>query len=188
MSLFVVHVISWAASVIILAVAAATDLKKRLIFNELVAAVAVIALVQGIITRPALVWLSLIAAVFLFCVLGVLGHYKIIGGGDVKLIAAVTLLVPPEHIGQLLVDIALAGGLLSGVYFLAHHAFKTRAPQSIAAENGSSASAFCCMTKPEFGRISPAYTIPYAVAIFVGVSSYAAHEFFQCFYATSCSL
>ena len=61
-------------------------------------------------------WIGLLAALCVFFVLGVLAHYNAIGGGDVKLIAATCLLVPPDRIPLLLIEIALAGGVLSCLY------------------------------------------------------------------------
>ena len=101
MDVFVpIQIVFWLASLTLLAVSAVTDLKKRRIPNELVVAVAAIGVTLGLLTRPGALWLSLLAAASAFVALGVLSHYRIIGGGDLKLISAVTLLVPPDRIGQ----------------------------------------------------------------------------------------
>jgi prepilin peptidase CpaA len=186
---FLLHIISWLASLLLLARSAGTDLKERRIPNELVAAVAVIGLALGLIARPGLVWFSLLVAVVVFCGLGVLSHYKFIGGGDLKLISAVTLLVPPERVGQLLIEIALAGGVLSCFYLAARYALKSLpASPTGAVEIASPKIGLVLAIKTERGRIAAGDPLPYALAVLGGVCIYIAREFFQCFYAMSCSL
>ena len=184
-----IDTISWAAILILLAVSAKTDLKDRIIPNELVAAVAAIGLIQGLAARPGLVWFSLLAAAIVFCGLGVLSHFKIIGGGDTKLISAVTFLVPPDHVGQLLIEIALAGGLLSCFYLAAHYGLKRqRASHSATLEIAPPESGHARMIETERVRIAAGDSLPYAVAVLGGVGIYLARESFQCLYAISCSL
>ena len=183
-----IYMISWPVSLILLAVSARTDLKERIIPNELVAAVAVVGLAQGLVARPGLVWLSLFAAVVVFCGLSILAHYKIVGGGDMKLITAVTFIVPPDRVGQLLIEIALAGGLLSCFYLAAHYGLKSpRASQSATVDVAPPESGNAQMFKTERARIAAGDSLPYAVAVLGGVSIYIAREFFLCFYAMSCS-
>ena len=184
-----IYMISWPVSLFLLAVGARTDLKDRIIPNELVAAVAAIGLAQGLVARPGLVWLSLIAAAVVFCGLGVLSHFKVIGGGDTKLISAATFLVPPDRVGQLLIEIALAGGLLSCFYLAAHYRLKSqRASRSATLEVAPRESGHARMIETERIRITAGDSLPYAVAVLGGVSIYIAREFFQCLYAMSCSL
>jgi prepilin peptidase CpaA len=184
-----IYVISWPAAFILLGISAKTDLKDRIIPNELVIAVATIGLAHGLIARSELVWLSLLAAFVVFCGLGVLSHYKIIGGGDTKLISAVTLLVAPDRVGQLLIEIALAGGLLSCLYLAVHYGLKSlSASQSAAPEVALPETGLASMIKTERARIAAGDSLPYALAVLGGVSIYIAREFFQCFYAISCSL
>jgi prepilin peptidase CpaA len=184
-----IYAMTWPTSMILLAFSARNDLKDRLIPNELVAAVAAIGLAQGLVARPELVWLSLLAAVVVFCGLGVLSHYKIIGGGDVKLISAVTFLVPPDRVGQLMIEIALAGGLLSCFYLAAHYWLKSlSASRSVAVEVALPDSGLARMIKSERARIAAGDSLPYALAVLGGVSIYIAREFFQCLYAMSYSL
>lgn len=189
MSLLLIPVIALTASLIVLGVCAGMDLKDRLIPNELVIAVAVIGFAQGLVSRTGTVWLSLLAAVLVFFGLGILSHYKIIGGGDLKLISAVTLLVPPDRVGQLLLEIALAGGLLGLFYLAAHRWLKSLpASQSAPVEIASSTSPLAQMIRTERVRIVAGDSLPYALAVLGGVASYIAIEFYQCFSTTSCSL
>jgi prepilin peptidase CpaA len=183
-----IYSISWPVIFVLLFVSASTDLKRRIIPNELVVAIAAIGVAQGLIARPGLVWLSLLAAVAVFCGLGVLSHYKIIGGGDLKLISAVTFLVPPGRVEQLLIEIALAGGLLSCFYLAAHYGLRSLPASPSAAEAGSPESGLALMIRTERARIVAGDSLPYALAVLGGVSIYLAGEFFQCLYAMSCSL
>ncbi len=168
---------SWLASVILLSVAAATDLKHRRIPNEIVASVAAIGLMQGIIARPGQVWLSLLVAFILLFGLGTLAHHQVIGGGDAKLISAVTLLVPAEGVGQLLIDIALAGGVLSCAYLLARYALGSPlAASSGAAEVARPEAGFALAMRKERVRIAAGGPLPYAVAVLGGALIYATRE------------
>jgi prepilin peptidase CpaA len=172
-----VPIASWLASLVLLSVAAGTDLKDRRIPNEIVAAVAVTGLTQGLIAQPGQVWLSLLVAFFVFCGLGVFSHYRIIGGGDLKLISAVTLLVPPERVGQLLIEIALAGGVLGCIYLLVRSALRSPSVTSSgAAEAARPEVGFALTIRTERIRIAAGGPLPYAVAILGGAVIYVTRE------------
>jgi prepilin peptidase CpaA len=189
MILLLTHAISWTVGLFLLGICAWTDVKDRLIPNELVMAIAAIGLAQGLISAPGSVWRSLLAALVVFCALGIFSHYKIIGGGDLKLITAASLLVPPEQIGLLLVEIALAGGMLSCIYLAAHYALKrSHDPQTAAAEVESPPGGVALIIKRERERIAARAPLPYAVAVLSGVGIFSARGFVQCSYATSCLL
>jgi prepilin peptidase CpaA len=172
-----VLIVSWLTSLSLLSVAAGTDLKDRRIPNEIVAAVAAIGLTQGLIARPGQVWLSLLVAFVVFCGLGVLSYYRIIGGGDLKLISAVTLLVPPERVGQLLIEIALAGGVLGCFYLLARYALRSAsATSSGAAEVVRPEAGFALTIQTERVRIAAGGSLPYALAVLGGALIYVTRE------------
>ena len=175
-----ISIISWLAAFILLGIGAKTDLKDRIIPNELVIAIASIGVAHTLLTRPGLIWLSLLAAAVVFFGLGVLSHYKIIGGGDTKLISAVTFLVAPDRVGQLLIEIALAGGLLSCLYITARYRIKTqRASPSTKEDIAPPESGLAFMIKAERARIATGDSLPYALAVLGGASIYFAREFFQ---------
>jgi prepilin peptidase CpaA len=168
---------SWLASLILLSVAAGMDLTHRRIPNEIVAAVAAIGLTQGIIAKPGQVWLSLLVAFVLLFGLGTLAHHQVIGGGDAKLISAVTLLVPSEGVGQLLIDIALAGGVLSCIYLLARYALGSlTAASSGAREVARPESGFALTIRTERVRIAAGGPLPYALAVWGGALIYVTRE------------
>jgi prepilin peptidase CpaA len=114
-----------------------------------------------------------------------------LGAGDAKLIAATTLLVPPDRIGLLLLAIALAGGLLSGVYIAAFHGLKhARAVRRHGAQSGGRhpAGSFAQFRRAGHARMRVGYSLPYALAVLAGVGFYLASEIYQCSSGISCSL
>lgn len=97
-----------------LGVAALRDVACREIPNRVVAAVALAGVLrQGAIGAPVL------AGSVAGCVLlgaGVLWLRGLMGGGDVKLLAAASLLVPAAAVPALLLAVALCGGLLAALH------------------------------------------------------------------------
>ena len=174
--------VSWSPSLVLLAVGAATDLKDRWIPDEISIALAVIGLAQRLVVSPGSVWLSLAATSLVFCGLAIASHYRIIGGGDLKLVSAVTLLVPPAQVGSLLLDIAFAGGALACLYLSARLGLRMLAPQEASrADRRAGGCAAAMATERE--RIAAGGPLPYGVAIFGGVGVYAAGELALCFSA-----
>ncbi len=108
-----------AALAIALLIAAFTDLKSRKIANWLNGAIA--------LGAPVFWWASGMAfwpdiaiqfgmAVATFAVLSVLFALRAMGGGDVKLLTALALWIAPAHFLQLIVMMALLGGVLTLVF------------------------------------------------------------------------
>lgn len=98
--------------------AAFTDLKWRVIPNRVV----LLVLLAGIVIRwgdgvPVLLGALAIAG-FVFAVMLLLFHLGTVGGGDVKLLAAASLLSAPADVPNQLVLIALAGGVMALVVLL----------------------------------------------------------------------
>lgn len=184
MTFVIIPKILWAISLATLLLSAATDLKQRIIPNELVVVIALCGLLLGLAMRPGQVGISLVVAAAVFLILGFLCRYGVLGGGDVKLMAAVTLLVPPGGIGNLLIGIALAGGLLSCFYLGASYFARDALAGSCepAGEIGS------FIERPEIVhvRAKSREEVPYAVAILGGVIWYVARESFPCSSAMSC--
>ncbi|SMQ62073.1 prepilin peptidase CpaA [Altererythrobacter xiamenensis] len=101
---------------IALLVAAFTDIRRRQIDNWLNAGIALAAPLywwaSGLSLYPG-VALQLAIAVGAFAVLAGLFAMKMMGGGDVKLLTALALWVPPVPFLQLLIVMALVGGVLT---------------------------------------------------------------------------
>ena len=132
---------------------------------------------------------GLIVVVLVVIGLGVLAHFGMMGGGDVKLIGATTLLVPLDHVGQLLAFIAVAGGVLSCVYLVlrrsirAGHLAKPPTPVEAAAATGREPGG---LLPNECARIAAGDPMPYALAIVGGAVGTFAGELPQCLSANFC--
>ena len=100
------------------------------------------------------------AAVFWYC------HWM--GGADVKLLAAVTLLVQPALVPSLLAAIALSGGVLALVYLVARH--RVPAPPS-----PRPAHVLRRILRTERWRLRRGGPLPYAVAIASGAAITVVH-------------
>jgi prepilin peptidase CpaA len=103
------------------------DIRTRTIPNALNAAIALAAplwwVATGVDPWPGMV-VHLGAALLLFAVFAGFFALGAMGGGDVKLIAAVALWLPFGSILPMLTAMALAGGVLTLVVLVAHRAAK----------------------------------------------------------------
>jgi prepilin peptidase CpaA len=185
MSFVIIPKILWAISLIALLLSAANDLKERIIPNELVLVIALSALLLCLAMRPGQIGLSLVAGALVFLALGVLCHCEAIAGGDAKLMAAVTLLVPAGDIGELLLRIALAGGVLSCVYLGASYMVRNSCRPSGDASPGNAVSSITEWARGETIRIASRKQVPYAIAILGGVIWYVSRESLSCSSAMS---
>jgi prepilin peptidase CpaA len=116
------------ALAIALLIAAFTDLRSRTIANWLNGAIALGAPLFWIASSysflPGEAWFSgapsivmqLAVALAAFVVLAALFAIRAMGGGDVKLLTALALWVQPAHFLQLLIMMALLGGILTIVF------------------------------------------------------------------------
>jgi prepilin peptidase CpaA len=152
--------------------AAATDLRSRRIPNRIVLLVLTAGLVLQLLRGWPAAGIGLAAALAVFVALAVLAHYGFMGEGDVKLIAVMTLLVPPHGIAPLLLAIALAGGVLSCVYLALRHGLRRRTPQTEA----TSATSIVRLMRGEAARIAAGEPMPYALAILGGTVLYVLSE------------
>jgi Flp pilus assembly protein protease CpaA len=106
-----------AGAVASLALAAAIDLKMRIIPNWLVLCViAAGGALRLLADGSAALW-SFAIAFAVFVPLAAMTYRGHIGGGDAKMISATILLVEPAQVFALLTAIALAGGVLATLYF-----------------------------------------------------------------------
>jgi prepilin peptidase CpaA len=153
-----------AAAVVALAAlgaAAARDIALRRIPNRIAATVALAGLArQAALGAPGI---ALGAAACVLVAAALLWLRGLLGGGDVKLLAAVSLLVPAAGVPALLLAVALSGGVLAGL----HLVLRARlAPPSQARP----ASALRRILRCEAWRIRRGAPLPYGVAIAVGAA------------------
>jgi prepilin peptidase CpaA len=188
MSVSLIQALPWTASLLALAGSAAADLRARIIPDEFAILIALCGLILALRSGAGPLWIGILAALCVLLVLGVLAHYNAIGGGDVKLIAATCLLVAPDRIPLLLIEIALAGGVLSCLY-LAGGLLLRRQPALYRGQAGTAkANAFRKWLRREGSRIARGFPMPYALAVLGGVTIHLIRELPSCFSATSCSL
>lgn len=189
MSIILVRGFLWLAILALLVASARRDLADRIIPNRFVILIATAGLALNVMTRPDLTLLSLLFSLIAFLLLGTLVHYGLLGGGDAKLIAAVTLIVPPSHIYGLLIAISLAGGLLSVAYLAAYWDIPAKlAWRRSGADRTMPASKRKRHRRQDRADAVAPHSLPYAIAVLGGTCIYLASELYKCFYATSCSL
>jgi prepilin peptidase CpaA len=138
--------------------AALHDVAARTIPNAIPGLVALLGLVSRV-AQQELAWGLLAFLVVL--ALGILAwRFRVMGGGDVKLLAACALLVPPGAVPGMLAAIALAGGLLA-LFYLAFRGRRLALPQRAATLPARALRA-------EIWRLRRGGPLPYAVAIAAG--------------------
>lgn len=142
--------VSGALLALALAVAAATDLAWRIIPNRLNFAIALTApvawLAQGYGIWPDMVG-QVGIAIAVFTPFLLMFHFGAMGGGDVKLIAALALWIAPRFIMPFLFVMAIVGGVLAAIMLL-----HSRIHQPALATGDT-------------GEDPPAPEVPYGVAI-----------------------
>jgi prepilin peptidase CpaA len=103
--------------ILLLLYVATIDVATRLIRNEICLALALLGIVSQL-PSPMQVAQSLIAAAILFLLLFVIYTRGSIGGGDVKLLVALSIGLPLAGVMQLLTTTTLAGGVLALVHLM----------------------------------------------------------------------
>src|SRR3954452_5126932 len=110
-----------------LAAGAACDWRSRIIPNWLNAAIALGAVPFWLATRTPL-WpdaaIHLAVAAVIFAVFALAFHLGMMGGGDVKMLAALALWLSPLAVVQLVVIMSLAGGALTLAMVIRHRMAK----------------------------------------------------------------
>ncbi len=141
---------------LLLAYGAAHDVAARTVPNSLSLAVALLGLLQAGRSDTLLTNLIIAAAVFL---IGTgLWRVGLLGGGDVKLMAAVSLWFPPHAQMALFATTAMLGGALGCVYLLLSRLVPAPTPRRSATMLGR-------LIRAELRRIRKRCALPYAVAI-----------------------
>src|SRR5215831_6615844 len=117
------HVMSWIAptalflEILLLLHVAMMDIATRLIRNEICLVLALLGIASQFVI-PMHVTESLVVATILLLLLLVIYQRGWIGGGDVKLLAALAIGLPLMGVIQLLTITALAGGVLAVVHLV----------------------------------------------------------------------
>lgn len=107
---------------------------------------------------------ALFGGVLVFCGCWYCWRHGWIGGGDVKLLTACTLLVPPAAVPELILATAIAGGALALFYLALGAALARRLPGS-----ATPIGLLGRIWRAERRRIRRRLSLPYACAISAGV-------------------
>jgi prepilin peptidase CpaA len=178
--------ILWTVSLVALFCAALSDFKRRIIPNRLVAIIPGCGVAIRLLWDPRSIGFTVAVAGAVLLLLGFLARRELIGGGDVKLIAAVTFLVSPGQIITLFFGIAVLGGLLSCIYLLVHLALRRREMSYVAGNRGRCPpSRWGGYLGPEVVRIAAQESVPYGLAVAGSTASIALTEAIRWFFATS---
>lgn len=150
-------------ALVLLTWAALQDIVVRLIPNWLSVVIFGLGMVLRVVSGDWLWALGASALVFALCVLA--WRWGLLGGGDVKLLAAVTPLVPPWDVPALIAAIALAGGLLAVLFILLRWLLP---PPPV--PNARPRQGLRRVWRVEARRIRRGGPLPYAVAIALGTA------------------
>jgi prepilin peptidase CpaA len=121
MSVFTIQILIVVIQIMLLASAAWFDVVSRIIPNQICLALAVVGILARLSVGPSALAFSLTIGVLILIVLMVLHHFGTLGGGDVKLLVATALGLPPVGVMTLFVATALAGGVLCLVHLAMRH-------------------------------------------------------------------
>jgi prepilin peptidase CpaA len=102
-----------ASQILLLFVGAATDIAARIIPNKICALLAILAVACLPLSDPSQLMVSVATTTLLFTILFGLHARGYLGGGDVKLLSAVTIGLPLSSLLQLLAVMSLAGGVIA---------------------------------------------------------------------------
>lgn len=150
--------ITWLA-VPALALAALRDIAVRRIPNVLAALVALVGVLHQSMLGFTALGMALAAAALVLLLAGLAWQRGLLGGGDVKLLAAAALLLPAAEVPTLLLAVALAGGLLAMLYLALRPFLRGRECRVCPA--GDARRVLRC----EAWRIGRGAPLPYGVAI-----------------------
>lgn len=152
------------AVVVLLLAAAWTDVASRIIPDTISIALAAVGLAARLVTGLPDAAISLAAAVLLFVLLALAHARGMLGGGDVKLAAAVAIGLPAELIYHFIVMTALAGGVVALLHLALRVALRGLPPH--VPRRGASLARR--VLSAEHWRIVRHGSIPYGVAIAFG--------------------
>ena len=147
--------------ILLLASAAWGDVINRTISNRSCLVLALVGMLGQILVGPLALATSTAIAAGVFLVLLLLHNFKVLGGGDVKLLVAMALGLPPIGVVSLFTATALAGGVLCLLHLLMR-----RLPLPRLAK--ANASVFRRVYAVERWRVIRHAALPYGVAIACG--------------------
>ena len=157
-----------ATAVLLLVAAATTDVSLRTVPNAVSAVLAIDGILVGVFAHALLPSLAAASCVFVPSV--IFWRHGLMGGGDAKLLTAVSLLVPARLVPSLVLTIALAGGALALIYWSTRRVMTLRT-------DGRDKRLLRRILRIECHRIRRGFSLPYAVAISSGTLFTLSHGF-----------
>lgn len=158
----VVPVILVAACAVLLLFAAVHDVVARTIPDFVPVGILAAALALNLLSGSLLLPLAVAAAVA--AITALLYWLRVMGGGDVKLLVAISFLLPPAEVPAAILAIAIAGGVLAALFLV----LRPRVRGRRLAPAGRSAPLVRRAYAAELWRIRRGGPLPYAVAISAG--------------------
>lgn len=168
----------------LLVIGALIDIDCRRLPNWLTSAIAALYGPYVLVSPQPVDWLSALSVAGLIFALGFAAFaFQLMGGGDVKLIAGLTLWAGPDHIAEFLFITSLAGGALALVMLMLRRwaslvplltiwlpapNLVTRKPFGPTSAASGSAPAACTPTSTEPVARDDMLSLPYGVAIAAG--------------------
>ncbi len=149
-----------AAAILLLVLASLYDIAARIIPDEICAALAVVGLLLRLADGRLLH--SIAAASVIFAILMLFCLHGWIGGGDVKLLSASVLLVPPALVPSAIFFVGIAGGALALTYILLRRVAPRPGPRP--------RRRLARICRVELRRIRRGGPLPYGVGIAAGCS------------------
>jgi prepilin peptidase CpaA len=112
--------------IVLLLIAGWTDIRSRTIPNEVNLAIALLAIgwwfICGLSLWPA-IGIRIAVALVVFAIFALMFALRMMGGGDVKMIAALALWLPFTSLMTMLTVMALSGGIIT-LFLLARHRWR----------------------------------------------------------------
>ena len=147
------------AGAVLLLLAALHDIAARTVPNRLAAALAVAGIALRVLAGNA--GTGLMIGTVVFCLAALCWRRGWMGGGDVKLLAATAIVVPPPMVFSFVTAVAICGGVLAVSYLVAR---RVVAAPAAGRPHGLLARAL----RVERWRIHRGGPLPYACAIAAG--------------------
>ena len=153
-------------SVTVLLVAALHDLVARTVPNWMALALALLGLAQRAVAGS--IPGGLIAGLIVFILAALCWRRGWLGGGDVKLLGAASMVVPPSNVPAFICAVALAGGILALMYVSANRLAASRNLHPRPRPGPAAMGLFRRALRAERWRIRRGGPLPYACAIAAG--------------------
>ncbi len=153
-------------SVTVLLVSAFHDLMARTVPNWMAFALALLGLTQRAVAGS--IPGGLLAGLIVFILAAFCWRRGWLGGGDVKLLGAASMVVPPSNVPAFICAVALAGGILAVMYVIANRLAASRKLPARPYPGPAAKGLFRRALRAERWRIQRGGPLPYACAIAAG--------------------